>query len=82
MNREALEVYASSPDVVRSFRATCGTPLSDENRRLEGEIYVHVGAFDDPELFEPEAHDWVSQKPGWLVIKDDLPRYEESSVPR
>ena len=82
MDREAAEVYASSPDVVRSFCATCGTPLSYEDGRLEGEIYVHVGVFDDPEPFEPEAHNWVSQKPKWLVIQDDLPRHEESSVPR
>lgn len=82
MDRGAVEVYASSPGVVRSFCPTCGTPLSYEDARLEGEVYVHVGVFDDLELFEPEAHSWVSQKPGWIVIRDDLPRYEESSVPR
>lgn len=82
MNREATKVYASSPDVVRSFCAECGTPVSYEDRRLGGEIYVHVGVFEDPEPFEPEAHSWVSQKPGWLAIQDDLPKHQESSVPR
>ena len=38
--------------------------------------------FDDPEPFEPEAHDWVSQKLEWLDIRDDLPRYQESGKPR
>lgn len=82
MDREKARGYASSPDIIRSFCAGCGTPLSYEDGRLEGEIYVHVGVFEDPEPFEPEAHNWISQKLGWLVIQDDLPRYEESSVPR
>lgn len=82
LDREAVRFYSSSRDVVRSFCGTCGTPISYEDGRLEGEIYVHAGVFDDPEAFEPEAHSWVSQKPGWLEIGDGLPRYQESSVPR
>ncbi len=82
MERGAPRTYASSPEVVRSFCAKCGTSISYEDERLEGEIYIHVGVFDDPEQFEPEAHSWVSQKPGWLTLSDDLPKYEESSVPR
>ncbi len=82
MERGAPRTYASSPEVVRSFCAECGTSISYEDERLEGEIYIHVGVFDDPEQFEPEAHSWVSQKPGWLTLSDGLPKYEESSVPR
>ena len=82
MERGTPRAHASSAEVVRSFCAECGTPISYEDDRLEGEIYVNVGVFDDPEPFEPEAHNWVSQKPGWLAIGDDLPRNEGSSVPR
>ena len=82
MERGALKAYASSPGVVRSFCAGCGTQISYEDEWLEGEVYVHVGVFDDPERFEPEVHDWVSQKPAWLAINDDLPKYQESSIPR
>lgn len=82
VDRGMPKSYASSPDVVRSFCAECGTQISYEDGRLEGKVYVHVGVFDDTEQFEPEAHNWVSQKPGWFAIGDDLPRYEESSVPR
>ena len=56
------KVYESSPRVLRSFCGDCGTPLSYEDERLPGVVYVIVGVFDDPEPFEPEAHDWVSQK--------------------
>jgi len=82
LDREATRSYSSSRGVIRSFCAACGTPVSYEDRRLEGEIYLHVGIFDDPERFEPEAHNWVSQKPLWLKISDDLPRHLQSSIPR
>lgn len=55
-------VYESSPCVRRSICDDCGTPLSYEDERLPGEVYLMVGAFADPEPFEPEAHDWISQK--------------------
>ena len=82
MDRGKLNAYASSPGVIRSFCGGCGTPITYEDGRLQGEVYIHVGVFDDPEPFEPEAHNWVSQKPGWLTLSDDLPRYQESSIPR
>ena len=82
LDRGAVRSYSSSRGVVRSFCAACGTPVSYEDGRLEGEIYLHVGIFDDPEPFEPEAHNWVSQKPGWLGITDDLPTHQQSSIPR
>ena len=76
------KVYESSPGVLRSFCGDCGTPLSYEDERLPGEVYVMVGVFDEPEPFEPEAHDWVSQKAEWFDIRDDLPRYQKSSKAR
>jgi hypothetical protein len=45
------------PDVRCSFRGGCGTPYSCEDERIPGEVYVPVGVFGDPELFEPEMHD-------------------------
>jgi hypothetical protein len=78
----APKLYESSPGIRWYFCGECGTPLSYEDERLPGEVYIMVGVFDDPESFEPETHDWVSQKPEWLDIQDDLPRYQESSKPR
>jgi ribonuclease BN (tRNA processing enzyme) len=80
--RGEQKVYEPSPGIHRSFCAECGTPLSYEDERLPGEVYLHVGVFDDPEPFEPEVHDWMSQKLSWFDIRDDLPRYGESSTPR
>jgi hypothetical protein len=74
--------YESSPGVHRSFCGTCGTPISFEDERLPGEIYLPVGIFDDPEAFEPEEHEWWSLRPRWFDVRDGLPRHEESSILR
>lgn len=76
------KVYRSSPGVNRSFCGDCGTPLSYDDERLPGEVYVPVGVFYDPETFEPEAHNWVSQRLEHLDIPDGLPRHQKSSKPR
>jgi hypothetical protein len=37
--------------------------LVREDERLPGEVYVMVGAFDDPEPLEPEVHHLIPRKP-------------------
>lgn len=79
--REPL-VYESSPGIRRSFCGGCGTLLSYEDERLEGEVYAPVGVFNDPDTFEPTVHSWYSQKLGWFHTADGLPRYKAGSRPR
>jgi hypothetical protein len=75
-------VYGSSLGIRRSFCGDGGKPLSYEAERLPSEVYDMVGVLDNPEPFEPETHARVSQKPEWLYIRDELPRYRESSKPQ
>jgi hypothetical protein len=82
VERGAPQVYESSPGVRRSFCGGCGTSLFYEDERLPGEIYVHVGVFDDPARFEPTAHSWYARRLGWMEMADDLPRHARSSRPR
>jgi hypothetical protein len=76
------KVYESSLCIRRSFCGDCGTPLSYEAGKLPSEVYDMVGVLDNPDPFEPETHPRVSQKPEWLYIRDQLPRYRESSIPQ
>ncbi len=80
--RGAPKSYESSPGVRRSFCGDCGSPLSYEDERLPGEIYVPVGVFDDPGSFEPREHSWASQRLSWFELGDGLPRHARSSRPR
>ena len=75
-------VYESSPGIRRTFCGECGTPLSYEDERLEGEVYLAVGVFDEPERFRPTVHSWDSQRLRWFHTADGLPRHRTSSRPR
>ena len=82
IGRGEPKVYESAPGVRRSFCGECGTPMFYEDERLPGEIYIHIGVFDEPDTFEPWEHSWFSRRLPWLDLRDDLPRHEGSSRPR
>lgn len=50
--------YSTSPGAERLFCALCGSPIAYEGERSAREINIHLGAFDDPQAFEPleDAH--------------------------
>ena len=66
----------SSDGVQRGHCAACGSTLTYENDRRPGEIDFAVTCFDDLSGIAPQAHIWVEDKASWLVIDDDLPKYE------
>ena len=68
--------YASSPDVSRSFCASCGSPIAYEVARREGEIDLYINAFDEPEKLQPQMHVYTKERLPWFDVKDDLPREE------
>jgi hypothetical protein len=78
------KVYESSLDWTSAgpSAAMAGSRSHTMAERLPSEVYGMVGVLDNPEPFEPETHTRVSQKPAWLNIRDELPRYRESSIPQ
>ncbi len=40
-----------------------------------------AGSLDDPSLFRPDMHFWVSSKQPWLKLDDGLPQYPEGPPP-
>ena len=46
-------------------------------RPSAGTTSVTAGSLDDPGVFRPASHIWISSKQPWLVIADGLPQYEE-----
>lgn len=74
--------YRSSETVARTFCGECGGSVSYEDDLLPGEVYLHVGLFDEPERLSPQAHSWLSQAIDWLRLEDELPRHQTSSRPR
>ena len=73
-----ISEYRSSPGVQRGHCSACGTTLTYSSAKRPGEIDIALASIDDSTGIEPEAHIWVQDKVPWLVVNDDLPRYEET----
>ena len=73
----SLTEYASSQGVVRGFCTTCGTSLTYAHEARSAEIDVALATLDDPATLEPGFHVWVSHKPPWVRLDDDLPQHPE-----
>jgi hypothetical protein len=67
--------YASSPGAIRWRCPRCGaiTHMTDDDNRSVG---VTIGTLDDPDPVAPSAHGFDGERPRWLVIADDLPRFD------
>ena len=70
--------FASSPDVIRQFCGTCGTPLSFESPRWPGEIHLLVGSADRFEGLKPMGHAFCDYQVPWFEVADELPRHSSS----
>lgn len=79
-SRGAPAVYRSSPTVRRSFCRARGSPLSYESDGYRNEIYLVIGAFDEPDRLPPTAHVHVAQKISWFEFADGLPRFAASAA--
>jgi hypothetical protein len=71
-----LREFASSPGVLRSYCATCGTSIGYRHERRPGEIDVTLATLDEPAALAPEAHIWVRDKLPWVRIDDGLPQFD------
>jgi hypothetical protein len=71
--------FNSSPDVTRGFCATCGSPLTYENRRMPDEVHLYAASLADPSLVRPSRHVFAEEQLPWLEIADQLPRFATTS---
>jgi len=71
-----ISTFHSSETLERGFCSHCGSSIF--SRRISaGVIGLTVGSLDEPSLFKPDMHFWVSSKQAWLTIADNLPQYPE-----
>ena len=67
--------YKSSAKVTRSFCGICGSPASFETEVFPDETHVYAASLDNPELYQPTAHIFWSEKLPWVTVSDDLPKH-------
>ncbi len=63
---------------IRCFCPQCGSPVWFESKDFPEIVGIPLGVIDEGEVPPPEMHLWVSSKPDWCVINDDLPKISES----
>ena len=71
-----ISTFYSSETLERGSCSQCGSSIFSR-RSSAGVIGLTVGSLDEPSLFNPDMHFWVSSKQPWLEIADDLPQYLE-----
>jgi hypothetical protein len=73
----SVKAYASSPGVVRTFCANCGSTLQALFDEEPGVVYLTMGTVDgNPDCPEP-FHIFVGSKAPWFTITDDYPQFDE-----
>jgi hypothetical protein len=70
--------FRSSEAVRRTFCAACGSPLTYHHSDDVGFIDVTTCSLDDPNLFAPTHHSWLSDDLAWICFGDGLPTFPES----
>jgi hypothetical protein len=72
--------YQSSEQAVRTFCATCGTPLTFESVHFADETDVTTASLVDPEQLPPRDHTRAATKLSWVKLADGLPVYPDQRV--
>ena len=71
----ALGRFESSPGKFRVFCSRCGSPLFKEYPGSRGEVRLRLGCLDSELEQGPTFHVFVSEKPSWSEIGDQLPQH-------
>ncbi|WP_108127320.1 GFA family protein [Saccharospirillum mangrovi] len=74
----SVSTFHTSDILERGFCAQCGSRVFSR-RAAAGVMGLTAGTLDDPSLFKPDMHFWVSSKQEWLTLADGLPQYPESA---
>ena len=70
--------FRSSARVRRTFCSTCGTQLTYQHDDALHSVDVATCSLDDPDLFPPTHHSWLSDDLGWVHFGDGLPTFQRS----
>jgi hypothetical protein len=75
IGKGSITRFESTPGrTTRGFCARCGSTLTCETVGLPTETHLHVGAFDDPVLFEPTRDVFPNERLPWLHTGGSSPR--------
>ena len=65
---DARREFESSPGIVRSFCARCGTSLTWSSASQESTIDITAASLDKPEAFAPDRETWIAHRLPWETV--------------
>lgn len=71
--------YRSSQYAERGFCPKCGSTISMHEDVLKDRVQVCLGSLDEPGKVRIDDHVWTEERIPWFDVKDDLPRFRQSS---
>lgn len=76
---ELVARYTPDPSytLVRCFCRICGTPLGEPGTNERG-FPIAASALDDDPGVRLALHEYVAEKPDWVELHDDLPKFPGS----
>ncbi len=77
---ETPRLLQSSPGILRSFCAQCGTSLTWQEESAPETIDVTIASFDQPENFPPGAEVWTGHRLAWDDGNSKLFQDAEDSI--
>lgn len=69
--------YSSTAPVRRRFCSFCGTQLTYQHINHPTTIDITTCSLEEPSLFPPTHHSWLSHDIAWVRFGDGLPIYQE-----
>ena len=77
LNSQGAVTRFDSGGGIRCFCANCGSPVWFESKEDDELVMLPLGVLDDGDIPSPGMHIWVTSKPGWCAIHDELPQHEK-----
>ena len=71
--------YPSSKNAARGFCPACGSTLAMREEVLPDRVQICVGSLDEPQRARMDDHVWTRNRVSWFDIRDNLPRFAQSS---
>lgn len=75
--KKKVRCFESSEKVKRGFCKVCGSNLYYYNKDYPSHLDIPLSIIDGEPTLQPEYHIYVSSKPNWYEINDDLPQYPQ-----
>ena len=71
--------FRSSEFADRGFCPTWRSTVSMHEQVLSDRVQICVGSLDEPDHVRIDDHVWTQERIAWFDVKDDLPRFAQSS---